>query len=282
VLEFGPCRSVAQQTQGCNTHHSKMGAKRRVRGRALPFPRAGFVLPEMNFEEHMICNCRNRAKSRRIGRPHMRIKFDQHRECNGCTHAGDTDPESDEPPELDWTPHNSDDEGPPGLHPSTNENTSESGSESQGEREVAAPLGKSQHTTAQNSSRETLLPTCVEIIAMQVINELRLQSQSAVDNHSVIHPHGSIDESRVSTDDGSRGGRSRPRRHRHPLQSETQVQTVVDHDQRRSGFAIGGLSTLLPVRRPGISAMRRPDECIELEVTVDYGACISVMPIASC
>ena len=28
--------------------------------------------------------------------------------------------------------------------------------------------------------------------------------------------------------------------------------------------------------------MRRPEEWIELEVTVDSGACISVMPIASC
>ena len=28
--------------------------------------------------------------------------------------------------------------------------------------------------------------------------------------------------------------------------------------------------------------MRRPDEWIELEVAVDSGACISVMPIGSC
>ena len=45
----------------------------------------------------------------------MKIKFDQHRECTGCTHADDIDPESDEPPELDWTPRNSDEEGPPGI-----------------------------------------------------------------------------------------------------------------------------------------------------------------------
>ena len=38
----------------------------------------------------------------------------------------------------------------------------------------------------------------------------------------------------------------------------------------------------MPVRRPGSSAMRRPDEWIELEVTVVSGACISVVPIASC
>ena len=28
--------------------------------------------------------------------------------------------------------------------------------------------------------------------------------------------------------------------------------------------------------------MRRPDEWTELEVTVDFGACISVMPIGTC
>jgi hypothetical protein len=289
VLEFGPCRSVAQQTQGCNTDHSEEETNKRVRVRALPFRRAGFVPPDMSIDERMIYNYRNRAKNRRRGRPNMKIKFDQHRECTGCTHADDIDPESDEPPELDWTPRNSDDEGPPGLHPSSDEHSSDvqhssdSEDESHGEREGSAPLErKSQNTTAQNSSREILLPTCVETNAIQVMEEIRLQSQSTSDNSSVIHPHGSIDESRVSTDDGSRGGGYRPRSQRHPPHSETQVLTVVDHDQRRQGSAIGGLCTLLPVRRPGISAMRSPDEWTELEVTVDSGACISVMPIASC
>ena len=100
---------------------------------------------------------------------------------------------------------------------------------------------------AAGATRETLLPTSVEITALQLFEEMRLLSQSAVDNHSVVHPHESIDESRVSTDDGSPGGSSRPRRHWPPLQSEIQVQTVVDHDQRRIESAVGGLSTLLPV-----------------------------------
>ena len=43
VLEFGSCRFVAQQTQGCSTDNSKEGAKWRVRVRALPFRRARFV-----------------------------------------------------------------------------------------------------------------------------------------------------------------------------------------------------------------------------------------------
>ena len=44
---------------------------------------------------------------------------------------------------------------------------------------------------------------------------------------------------------------------------------------------MGGLNTLLPVRSPGICAVQRPDEWIELEVTVASGASISVMPIAT-
>ena len=34
VLEFGPCRSVAPPTQGCNTDHENDGKMRRVRVRA--------------------------------------------------------------------------------------------------------------------------------------------------------------------------------------------------------------------------------------------------------
>ena len=95
---------------------------------------------------------------------------------------------------MDWIPRNSDDEGPPGLHPSTGEHNSESEDESQDERDIAAPWVHNQtyntmsKTIAQGSARETLLPTCVEISALQVIDEMRLQSQSAVDNYSVLHP----------------------------------------------------------------------------------------------
>ena len=239
----------------------------------------------MNFEEHMVNNCRQRNRKKRRGKAFSKIKFDQNKQCR-CTDEDNVDDDSDGPPELDWTPPNSDndDDERPELHTSSGsecDHESDVDDQSQDEREDA-PLGPSQTTTAQNSSREALLPTCVEINALQVMKEIRLQSQLASDNASVIHPQGSIDESRVSTDDGSRGGGFRSRRQRHPPHSETQVQTVIDHDQQRQGSAIGGLCTLLPVRRQGISAMRSPDEWTELEVTVDSGACISVMPIASC
>ena len=63
VLEFGHCRrSVALQTQDCNTDHREEGAKRRVGRRARFGTRpktAGFVPPEMSIEEHLIYNCRS-------------------------------------------------------------------------------------------------------------------------------------------------------------------------------------------------------------------------------
>ena len=42
------------------------------------------------------------------------------------------------------------------------------------------------------------------------------------------------------------------------------------------------MSTLLPVRTQGISNMRRPSEQTEIEVTVGYGACVSVMSVGIC
>ena len=178
-----------------------------------------------------------------------------------------------------------DDEMPNSLIDSSSDSESDHESDvdeqSQDERDDA-PLGRSHNTTAHNSRGEALLPTRIEENAMQVMNEIRLQSLLTSDNDNVIHPQGSIDESRVSTDDGSRGGGYRSRHQEHPPHSETQIQTVIDHDRHRKGSTLGGLCTLLPVRKPGISAMRSPNEWIELEVTVDSGACISVMPIASC
>ena len=78
----------------------------------------GFVPSLMTFEEHMINNCWTPSRLRRRGKLFQKLKFDQHRECRGCTHAGDIESDSDGPPELDCT-HNSEDEGPSGLHPSS-------------------------------------------------------------------------------------------------------------------------------------------------------------------
>jgi hypothetical protein len=145
--------------QGCNTDHENGVKMRRVRVRALPFRRVGFLPPSMNFEEHMINNCRQRNRNIQKGRAFDKIQFDQHRQC-GCTNADNVDSDSDGPPGLDWTPPNSDndDDERPELHPSSaseSDHESDVYSQSQGEREGSAPLEReSQKTTAQHSSRE--------------------------------------------------------------------------------------------------------------------------------
>ena len=39
---------------------------------------------------------------------------------------------------------------------------------------------------------------------------------------------------------------------------------------------------MLPTTRQGILAVRRPDEWTQIDVTVDSGACVSVVPISIC
>ena len=68
--------------------------------------------------------------------------------------------------------------------------------------------------------------------------------------------------------------------------------TAVGHDHANilgsanpysaSMRAFGTLSTLLPVSKAGISAVTAPDEWIEIEMTIDSGACVTVMPRALC
>ena len=64
------------------------------------------------------------------------------------------------------------------------------------------------------------------------------------------------------------------------------IGTAVDKDcPIGSGLltsCLGGLSTIQPKFRPGLSVVRRPEEWIELEVTVDSGACVPVMPENMC
>ena len=111
-------------------------------------------------------NCRYRAMKKPMGRAYQKIIFDQHRECRGCTHAASIYSDSDGQPELDWTPHSSEDEGPSGLHPSSEsemDNESEIDNESQVKRDSSTPLGDVEpddlqsKATAQNSIRETHL-----------------------------------------------------------------------------------------------------------------------------
>ena len=163
-------------------------------------------------------------------------------------------------------------------------------------------------TTAQNTlsqtldrfSREVLNPNTIEQAAIAVAEAVRLIS---------IHPSGSIGGSCPSTDDGSCKGRTIPTRTWHPLHPETRVDqrrvlpegvtrvqhlpihTAVDYDHPIAlGVAspyqdtspLRQVSTLIPVKRPGISIIQKPDEWVEIEITVDSGACVTVMPRTLC
>ena len=46
--------------------------------------------------------------------------------------------------------------------------------------------------------------------------------------------------------------------------------------------ALTGISLLQEIRRSGISAVQKTDEWIMLDVTVDSGACVTVMPSGLC
>jgi hypothetical protein len=67
------------------------------------------------------------------------------------------------------------------------------------------------------------------------------------------------------------------------------VVTAVDNDNKvnlghLSAYppAAEGLSILQQVKRPAISTVKNPDEWAEIEITVDSGACVTVMPRSLC
>jgi hypothetical protein len=114
------------------------------------------------------------------------------------------------------------------------------------------------HTTAQqrasaSSGRDVLDPTPIEKAAMAIID---CQSQS------------------IPVDDPS---------------DETTVVTAVDNDNAvrwkhltAQPLSTSGLSILQQVKRPGISAINDPSAWTEIEITVDSGACVTVMPRSLC
>ena len=68
---------------------------------------------------------------------------------------------------------------------------------------------------------------------------------------------------------------------------EKHIDTAIDKDFPIAKLGLlttsqSGLSTIQPKIRPGLGVLRRPEEWTELEVTMDSGACISVMPESLC
>ena len=122
------------------------------------------------------------------------------------------------------------------------------------------------------NQRDILRPSMIEETAIAVCG-IAFNSCSEFDHHP---PFGSVGRLFSGTDEGScRGTLSTPRE-RHPLQAETRSQ--CDGSAR----ALNGISMLQEVPRSGISAVQRPDEWVLIDVTVDSGACVSVMPAGLC
>ena len=76
-----------------------------------------------------------------------------------------------------------------------------------------------------------------------------------------------------------------------PLHAETQstVVTAVDNDHavnlgKLSAYPLltSAISILQQVKKPGISTIKGPQEWTEIEITVDSGACVTVMPRTLC
>ena len=138
------------------------------------------------------------------------------------------------------------------------------------------------------SGRDTLEPSQIEKTAVAIFDFCR--SESDCTHYSNDH-YGSIGELRPDADDGSCKGGSSTRRTWQPLHAETQetVVTAVDND---NAISIGhlsayptqsaGLSIFQQVKKPSISTVKNPEEWTEIEITVDSGACVTVMPRTLC
>ena len=116
-----------------------------------------------------------------------------------------------------------------------------------------------------NTHREQLAPTPLEATA------LRIFGQSAGNRRA--RSIGSAESWLASTDDGSLTGDNHEDAPGNPLQPKPAMSPLC------GGKAGKGLNTIIR-RRPNaaISIVHNPDEWIEIEVTVDSGACETVMP----
>ena len=89
-----------------------------------------------------------------------------------------------------------------------------------------------------------------------------------------------------STDDASCRGIILPTSHRQPLRAEPlNPESAILGDRKKPverGSGLLGISLLQQVTRSGISTVQRPDEWAMIDVAVDPGACVTVMPSALC
>ena len=139
-------------------------------------------------------------------------------------------------------------------------------------------LGPGRDSTAQSFTgsnefiplRKILEPSKIEAAAVEVMKHVRFADNmfNEDDHHP---PVGSFGRLLSSTDDGSCRSAITSTSNRHPSRAET---------WRNTGMS--GISLLQQVARSGISAVQRPEEWVMIHVTVDSGACVTVMPSGLC
>ena len=127
-------------------------------------------------------------------------------------------------------------------------------SDTSSDSETGADSDEPKHTTARacyaRDTRDTLTPSWIEETAIRIAEELRLRIDQLTGDFGTI---------------------------------SRKIDTIVDNDHPNAKLSYAPtISVLQPKIIPGLSVVKRPDEWIQLEVTVDSGACVSVMPTNIC
>ena len=132
--------------------------------------------------------------------------------------------------------------------------------------------------------RDAIALTIIEKVAILATEQIQ---QPQTIEHDTYAPFGSIGWLRSSADEGSCKGTTRRTRLRHPLHAETRFGTRPKTQSEVSwnleaNTTLNQHLSLLQMKGRGISAIRPPDEWEEIEVTVDSGTCVTVMPKGMC
>ena len=117
------------------------------------------------------------------------------------------------------------------------------------------------------NKRTSLHPSGIEETAM-IINELMNSNEDSRSGHNYVSSVSDV----TPISDRSCLGRI----------SATPLRMAQLAETRSPSDTSGGISLLQEIRRSGISAVNNPDDWIALDVTVDSGACVTVMPSGLC
>ena len=117
------------------------------------------------------------------------------------------------------------------------------------------------------NKRTSLYPSSIEETAM-IINALMNSNEDSRSGHNYVS---SVSDFTPISDRSCLGRISAT-----PLRMAQLAETRSPSDTS------GGISLLQEIRRSGISAVNNPDDWIALDVTVDSGACVTVMPSGLC